>query len=177
MILSSIYCDSVTLSTHQFLVFLIIGLLCMATAILLLFKPKFPAAVVGYIGLLSLHASTYIYLTTNALIFWGIATVIVGILHAMLPKGEPANSRASNIYIAWAGLAGTVLGLAIHANVMVIGSIIGTFVGLLAYTRTPKGAWLKFPTFTFIQYFCAKGLSAIVALAIMGIALEGFIVK
>lgn len=177
MLLSSAICDTVTLSTHQFIVFLAIGLVCMAAAIYFLFRPHFPAAIAAYIGMIMLHVSTYIFLTTNALIFWGCACLIVGLLHMLLPKGEPAASKASNRYIALAGLAGMTVGLAVHPNFMVIGCILGCFLGLFAYTRTPYGSWLKFPTFTFIQYFCAKGLPAIVAIAIIGIALEGFLIK
>lgn len=177
MIISTIVNDTITLSAYQFVIMLIIGLICIGLSLFLLFKPRFPAAVASYIGAVILHLSTYIYLTNSALAFWGCTTIIVGILHTLLPKGEPANSRISNLYIGLAGIAGMAVGLAVHPSVMVLGIIIGTILGLFAYIRTPRGAWLKFPTFTFIQYFCAKGLPAIVALSIIGIVLEGFLVK
>ena len=72
-------------------------------------------------------------------------------------------------------LAGCLLGMLVGARVMVLGVVLGAFVGQMAYSRTPEGKWLKFPTSTFIQYFCAKSLPAIVAVSMLGIAVEGFI--
>lgn len=175
--LTTIIGSNVTISTHQFIVLLIIGLICMALTLLLVFKPRFPASVPAYVALPTLHASTYIYLTTSTLVFWACATLIVAVLHMLLPKGEPATSRASNLYIALGGMVGLSVGLAINARVIILGVIVGIILGLIAYTRTPKGKWLKFPTFTFIQYFCAKGLPAIVAMAMIGIAIEGFLIR
>ena len=165
--------SGVTLSAHQFVVLLIVGLIALALTLVLLFKPRYPAAVPAYASLLALHASTYIYLTTSTLVFWGCAALLVALLHMLLPKGEPAASRASNLYVGLGALAGLAVGIAVSARIV----ILGTFLGLFAYSRTPKGSWLKFPTFTFIQYFCAKGLPAIVAVAIIGIAIEGFLVR
>ena len=175
--LSIVLGSTVTLSAHQFVVMLVIGIVGLALALLLLFKPRYPAAVPAYASLLALHASTYIYLTTSALVFWGCATLLVALLHMLLPKGEPAASRASNLYVGLGALAGLAVGIAVSARIVILGVILGTFLGLFAYSRTPKGSWLKFPTFTFIQYFCAKGLPAIVAVAIIGIVIEGFLVR
>lgn len=169
--------SGVTLSAHQFVVLLIVGLIALALTLVLLFKPRYPAAVPAYASLLALHTSTYIYLTTSTLVFWGCATLLVALLHMLLPKGEPAASRASNLYVGLGALAGLAVGIAVSARIVILGVILGTFLGLFAYSRTPKGSWLKFPTFTFIQYFCAKGLPAIVAVAIIGIAIEGFLVR
>ncbi|MGM9803003.1 MAG: hypothetical protein ACI308_02380 [Muribaculaceae bacterium] len=165
------------MAPYQFTILLILGLISLLAALLLVFKPKFPGAVAAYIAVFLLHASTHIYLTTSTLVFWACATVIVAVLHYLQPKGEPKESRASNLYIGLGGIAGLMAGLAIDARVMILGVIVGVFLGLIAYTRTPNGRWLKFPTFTFIQYFCAKALSAIVAIAIVGLAIEGFIIK
>ena len=70
---------------------------------------------------------------------------------------------------------GCLLGILVEARFMVLGTILGTVLGVLAYSVTPQGRWLKFPKSNFIQYLCAKGLAVIVAVAMMGIAVEGFV--
>ena len=59
---------------------------------------------------------------------------------------------------------------------MVLGTIIGAFVGQLAYSRTPNGRWMLFPSTQFWRYFAAKCLPAIVAISIVCIAITGFVI-
>ena len=48
-------------------------------------------------------------------------------------------------------------------------------MGQIAFSRTPGGKWLRFPKSNFIQYLCAKGLAIVVAVAMIGLAVEGFV--
>lgn len=80
-----------------------------------------------------------------------------------------------NLYLSAGALAGMLVGIAVDARVMILCAIAGTFFGLLAFARTPKGCWIKFPSSNFIHYFCAKGMNIIVTVAMAGIAIEGFI--
>ena len=148
------------------IILLVLGIVCMiSAAVCLLFYRRIAAALPAYVALALLHASTYIYLPVKTFVFWGIATLIVAGIHRLLPPGEPAGRKSGNVYV----------GMLVGARVMVLGVVLGAFVGQMAYSRTPEGKWLKFPTSTFIQYFCAKSLPAIVAVSMLGIAVEGFI--
>ena len=80
-----------------------------------------------------------------------------------------------NLYLSAGALAGLFVGIAVDARVMILCAIAGTFFGLLAFARTPKGCWIQFPYADFILYFCARGIDIIVSAAMAGIAIEGFI--
>ncbi|MBO4526591.1 MAG: hypothetical protein J5743_03115, partial [Victivallales bacterium] len=147
-------------------------------ALVLLFRPWrwLVAAIPAFVGLLMLHASYYIAVPTENLIFWGVCTAMVAGLTYLSPPGEPDGRQASNLYIGASTIAGCLLGMIVGARFMVLGVVIGAFVGQLAYSRTPAGRWMRQPVTTFLQYFAAKCLPAIVAVAQVGIAIEGFIV-
>ena len=49
-------------------------------------------------------------------------------------------------------------------------------MGQLAYSRTPNGKWMLFPSTVFLRYFAAKCLPAIVAVSIVCIAIAGFVI-
>lgn len=154
---------------------LVLGITCAIGAVVCLIKPWVPASPLAYAALCLLHWSTSIYLPTRTFVFWGIATALCLGLHYMLPKGEPDGHNTGNCYTGIAAIAGCLLGILVDARVMVLGVVIGTTVGLLAFSKTPHGKWLKFPSVTFIKYFGAKALPAIVTTAMVGIAVEGFI--
>ena len=54
--------------------------------------------------------------------------------------------------------------------------ILGAAMGQLAYSRTPAGKWMLFPSTQFWRYFAAKGLPAIVAVSIVCIAVMGVVI-
>lgn len=157
----------------------ILGLVCLVAALVLVLRPvkyKFLAAALpAWVGMLLLHFSTRIYLKDWVLPFWGLATLVVIGLRIASPSGEPDGNRVSNIYVGLSAIAGGMLGIIVSPTVLVLGVVLGAMVGTFAYGRTPAGAWLNFPSRTFVQYMCAKGLPIVVAVAIIGIALEGFI--
>lgn len=154
---------------------LIAGIACLATALILVLRPRFVACLPAYAGLVLLHLSYYIAVPVSTFIFWGAATLIVSGLHYMSPGGEPDGKKSSNIYIGLGAVAGALLGILVEARVMVLGVIIGSIAGQFMYSRTPDGSWLKPASRDFWLYFCAKCLPAIVTVAITGIATEGFI--
>ena len=95
-------------------------------------------------------------------------------LRYISPKGEPDGRITGNLYLGLGALMDCLLGM-IDPRFMLLGTIIGTIIGQIAFSRTPNGKWLLFSKSNFIQYLCAKGLPAIVAVAMMGLAVEGFI--
>lgn len=101
---------------------------------------------------------------TTALIFWLIAALMVAGLSFMLPRAVSA-SRQGVGYVAGGTLAGIAVGYLIAPWWMVLGAIIGTVLGAVAYSMTPAGRHLEFPSGRFVQYLCAKGFPAVVTLA------------
>lgn len=155
-----------------------LGCVALVAALVLLFRPWrwLVAAIPAFVGLVLLHMSYYIAVPTDKLVFWGVCTAMVAGLTYISPPGEPDGQQASNLYIGATTIAGCLLGMIVGARFMVLGVVIGAFVGQLAYSRTPAGRWMRQPATIFLQYFAAKCLPAIVAVAQVGIAIEGFFV-
>lgn len=109
-------------------------------------------------------------LTVSAYLFWGLAMIIVVALNFILPAAV-ASSRRGLPYIAGASLAGAFIGLAAGAHGgIVIGAVAGALLGGVAYGRTPDGRILQFPSPKFINYLCAKGLPAAIAMSMAGLS-------
>ena len=156
---------------------LIVGIICLVIAIALVLWPRWVAAVPAFIGLALLHWSYAIYLPEKTFIFWGIATLITVCLFYLSPKGEPDGHRESNLYVGLTAMAGGLLGILLHHPAfMVLGVILGAAMGQLAYSRTPAGKWMLTPSTTFIRYFAAKCLPAIIAVSIVCIAIMGVVI-
>lgn len=158
------------------IILLIAGVACMAAAIALVLRPRWVAAVPAFAGLCLMHWSYYIDVKTMTFIFWGIATLITVGLFYLSPKGEPDGHRSSNLYVGFTSLAGGMLGILLAPRVLVLGVILGAVMGQLAYSRTPDGKWMLFPSTMFWRYFLAKCLPAIVAISIVCIAIMGVVI-
>ncbi len=162
---------------------LVLGWTLVAIALALLLRPQWVtrqprwlvAALPAYAALLALHASTFTTLPQWTLIFYAVATVIVVAIAILSPKGEPDGRNTGNLYLGLGALAGGLVGMIAGARFMMLGVVLGCLFGELAFGRTPHGSWLKFPSLNFIHYFCARGLQAVIATAMIGIAVEGFI--
>ena len=105
-----------------------------------------------------------------------LATLITVGLFYLSPKGEPDGHRSSNLYVGLTAMAGGMLGILLAPRIMVLGVILGAAMGQLAYSRTPAGKWMLFPSTQFWRYFAAKGLPAIVAVSIVCIAVMGVVI-
>ena len=158
-------------------ILLTLGSLCLLLATGLVMRPcRVAAAVPAFVGLLLLHYSYYIAVPLRTFLFWGLATMMVAGIVYLSPTGEPDGNRASNLYVGLSAIAGCLLGMIVGARIMVLGVLLGAMVGLFAYSSTPAGRWLKAqPARNMAQYFGAKCLPVIVAVALIGIAIEGFI--
>ena len=155
----------------------IAGVACLIAALALVLKPKWVAAVPAFIGLVLMHYSYYIDVKTATLIFWGIAALITVGLFYLSPSGEPDGHSSSNLYVGFTAMAGGMLGILLAPRIMVLGVILGAAMGQLAYSRTPAGKWMLFPSTQFFRYFAAKCLPAIVAISIVCIAIMGFVIE
>ncbi|MCQ2289194.1 MAG: hypothetical protein MJZ74_08860 [Muribaculaceae bacterium] len=151
------------------------GAACLIAALVLVLWPRFVAAVPAFCGMVLLHLSYLIMVPTQYLLFWGIATAMVAGLAYISPRGEPDGKRSSNIYIGLGAISGALLGIIVGPRILVLGVILGALMGQLMYSRTPHGRWLNPASRSFWQYFAAKCLPVIVAVAITGISVEGFL--
>ena len=126
-------------------------------------------------GMLLLQWGAWLNLPTWKLWSWGGATLVVVAIRYLSPSGEPDGRNTSNIYIGLGSMAGALLGLLAGINYILAGTIIGAVMGAMAYSRTPHGRWIKMGRNTLIQYFCAKCLPTIVAVAMIGTCAEGLL--
>lgn len=159
------------------IVFLILGIIGLLLSFILMVYPVIPAAIASYVALCFLHWSYFISVTESTFIFWGIATLLLMTISRMSPRANLKECRPMNIYITVGALAGMLLGMTLSASVVVLGVALGAVCGLLAFVNTYKGKLSKFSLSIFIHYFCAKGLPIIVAMAIIGIVIEGFLLN
>ncbi|MCM1076909.1 MAG: hypothetical protein NC411_06075 [Bacteroides sp.] len=144
----------------------VVCIILLLAGIVLTFMSNKWAVVAAYVGMLGIGL-TVANVTYTSLIFWGVATVIVLILQFLLPKGISSSRRGVG-YIAGAALAGALAGLTVSHGWMIIGSVIGAALGGVAYSRTPAGKVMEFPSSKFLNYLCAKGLPAVVTMCIAG---------
>lgn len=150
---------------------LIIGAALMAASLALVLWPRFVAAVPGYVGLWLLHLSTYTMFPLRTFVFYGVATAIVAALWWLAPR--PKRDMA-HVYMSLGTIAGCLLGMLAGARVMMLGTVLGAVLGTLAYARTPLGRD-KFSKSHFFHYLCSAALPVIVAVAMIGVAIEGFV--
>lgn len=104
------------------------------------------------------------------LAFWGIAAAIAIGITILLPKAV-ADSRMGVAYIVGGVVCGAIVGAILGHAAMILGSVIGAFCGAVAFSRTPNGAAIRFPSKQFVNYVCAKGLPAIVTACIGAITI------
>ncbi len=158
-------------------ILLALGLLSLACSLVLLYWPqRVAAAVPAFAGLLLLHLSYFIEANPGWLLFWGAAALMVAALVYMQPPGEIDGHRSSNLYVASSAIAGALLGMIVDPRIMVLGIILGAFVGQMAYSRTPSGRWMaQAGGKVMLHYYAAKCLPVVVATAIVSIAVEGFL--
>lgn len=158
-----------------------ITLLIIASALLIVaaaltIKPRqVAAAAPAWAAMMLLYWAGYIQPATLPvwkIAMWTLATAIVVMLKRYQPSGEPDRHGTGSLYVGLAAMAGALLGVAMGPSYVLLGTIVGAAVGLMAYSRTPRGKWIKFASSTFIQYFCARCLPTIVAVAMLGISVE-----
>lgn len=98
-------------------------------------------------------------------VMWTVTALMALMLNMILPV-QVSTSRRGNGYIAGGALTGLVACLLISLPWMVAGAAFGAAIGGIAYSLTPRGRSLSFPSRGFIHYLCAKGLPAVVTVSI-----------
>lgn len=129
------------------------------------------SAAFSFLGYLGIAVSRSLPGSDASLVFWGVATVIALAISYMLPVSV-ATSRRGVGYIVGAIVAGAFVGLIVSHAWMIIGAVVGAILGAIAYSRTPQGRSMGFPSSRFFNYLCAKGLPAVVSVCIVATAVE-----
>lgn len=151
----------------------IIAILFFLSAILFCFMPRGWSAILAFAGMLCCKFGADAMIDSSQLWFWGAAAVIVLAIGALLPV-PVVTSRRGVAYVCVAVIAGLLVGLAISPNAMILGGAVGAFIGAFAYSHTPAGAKLVFPSRQFVNYLCAKALPPLISLSIVATALVSF---
>lgn len=148
-------------------ILLIVGSLLMGASLVIAFIPRSWAAVAAWGALLCFHLAFTSMISTSTLIFWAIAAaLVVGIDFLRGIAGRPP--RVTNAYITGGALVGAVTGAAIAPAALIPGAILGAVLGEMAWSRTPAGRALTFPSPQFWQLLAALGLPAVVVMSILG---------
>lgn len=128
--------------------------------------PRIPAAVLALGSL----ACTF-WGDWRLLGFWAVATAIVLGLRIIQP---PATATRGNGFVATGSIAGALLGFVASPTGagVILGSAAGAFLGAVAFVRMPKGDKIPLASRAFSDYFCSKGLPAIVACSMAAISLS-----
>lgn len=118
-------------------------------------------------------------LTTSLLVSWLCITLVVMLIIVMQPAEIRQQSRGV-FYMAVGALAGMMLGLAfvnlmstmqMAYALMVLGTAVGIFLGLLVFAGTPRGTNIRTGSGYFFKYLAAKGFPILVTMAQGGIIL------
>lgn len=149
---------------------IILGSLLMCGAIAMVFRPLFPGSLLAYAGLWAFHLSGYFPVTMHELMFWGVATVLVICADRLLPRGNTL-SMSGRGYVGVGTMAGMIVGMLMASAGIILGAVIGTFLGAMAYSRTPQGRGLEFPSAIFVRFLCSRGLPAVITLSQVGLIL------
>lgn len=148
----------------------ILASLLLAASVVLAFLPSRWSVMTAWVGLLLMGIGSGLAIGVAIYIFWGVAAAIVIALSYLLPPGITRSTRG-NGYIVGATLAGALVGLVLSHAGMIVGAVLGAFCGALAYSRTPAGTALAFPSGKFLNYLCAKGLPAVITMCTVGTAI------
>lgn len=147
----------------------------MCVAVAMAFMPRFPGVLIAYAGMWLSYLIGYTDYAYGTFLFWGVAVLIVLAMTMLLPDDVRKTDKGVG-YMSGGGLVGMVVGMALCTMTgIILGSASGVFLGILAYSRTPKGRFLDFPTMKAVNYLCAKGLPIVVTFSIVGLVLSQLI--
>ncbi|MCM1483745.1 MAG: hypothetical protein NC043_05375 [Muribaculaceae bacterium] len=143
---------------------IIIACICAGAAVSGMLMSRPWCAAVAFIGMVCVGLIGHT--DVSQLIYWGVASALVWGAGSMLPPAL-SRSRAGNMYIVIGTVAGALIGVLVPAGSLLC-VMAGSFLGALAYARTPRGSVLpQFPSVAFVRYLCASCLPAVVTVSIV----------
>lgn len=148
------------------------SLLLIVITLVTTFTARRYAPLLALAALLIVMATPTSTILNDTAIFWGAASLIAAGINLLLPA-DVANSRVGVPYMAGGAIVGACVSAAISLSVpsIILGAVCGALLGAIAFSRTPAGAKLSFPSRRFFNYLCAKALPAIVSVTVLAIAL------
>lgn len=152
------------------MILIILSSLLLLAAVIWCFIPRGWSAVCAFAGMLLLWLSGTSTLHGSQLWFWGAAAMIVLGLSVLLPT-PVVYSRRGVGYLVIGTIAGLFVGVLISQAAMVLGGVAGAFCAAMAYSRTPAGKMLHFPSYNFLNFLCAKALPPVITLSIVAVTL------
>ena len=151
---------------------LILGALLLSAALLLAFRRPTAGTVSAYAGVWAMRASGYCPLSTQIMLFWAVAVlVVVSIEMARRPPVTvPLRARA---FIAGGALAGAAAGMAMWQTGAIVGAAAGVLLGVVAYSgisrfRDYRALW---------QWSLAAGFPAIITMTLVALCMEMLMLK
>lgn len=152
--------------------YIVIGSMLLALTAVAVYTPRIPASLFGLLAMWVLRAGGTAYFSDATMTFWSVATAIVLGITFLLPR-PVAFSKVGVPFISTGVLAGSVVGMLLNSMAgIIIGGVAGALFGAIAFANTASGrAIMTFPSAKFFNYLAAKGLPAVVALAMAGACL------
>lgn len=167
---NSSYISMETLTTSPNTLICIVSLIIAAAAVVANFMSRRWSCLLSFIAFALLYFLGNVAIPLQQMWFWGTSALLGWGICVLLPA-QVMHSRHGLGYIAGGALVGAFIGILISLPFIVIGSLAGAFCGALAYSRTPSGAALRFPSKQFLNYLCAKGLPAAVCMCVAALIL------
>lgn len=133
------------------------------------------ASLVAFGALCVLFLQPVSAVSVGTLLFWGIASLIATAICVLLP-GDVQRSRMGVAYLLVGTVAGAFVGLIISTAGMIVGAVLGAVCAAVAYSRTPAGRTIDFPSAKFFNYLCAKGLPIVVTVCEVTITVVSIII-
>lgn len=150
----------------------------------LLGRRQMLAPAVSYLGLLTLSFANddagrqLLPINNVILIGWLAMTLTVMIATMLQAPALQAQNRGTG-YMTVGAIAGMTVGLlgftfgadeSVLYSIMIVATAIGTFLGFLLFTRTPRGSEVGIRSGRFFRYLLAKGFPVAISVMMLGVA-------
>ena len=118
---------------------IILGVICLITAILGTVLPVLPGPPIAYVGMILFHLTDRIQFTPTQLIFWAVLVVLVQVLDYVIPMLGSKYAGGTK-WGSWGCVIGTVVGLFFSPWGIVLGPFLGAVAGELLGDKDLKYA-------------------------------------
>ena len=118
---------------------IILGVICLITAILGTVLPVLPGPPIAYVGMILFHLTGRIQFTPTQLIVWAVLVVLVQVLDYVIPMLGSKYAGGTK-WGSWGCVIGTVVGLFFSPWGIVLGPFLGAVAGELLGDKDLKYA-------------------------------------
>jgi uncharacterized protein len=143
-------------------VLIILGSLCMVLGLIGCFVPLLPGPPLSYVGLLLLHFTSRYSFSIRFLLFYALLTIAMIVLEHLIPIYAAKKLKGSR-YGVWGAAFGLVVGLFFAPLGIILGPILGAFVGETISGKKPSEA-VKPALGSFIGFIAGIGIKVVLCL-------------